>query len=97
MRSRGLDIGCSFRATLDDIRVLIRATEAVGAPGRVELPTNGLGNRCSIHLSYGADARRLYYRTANYSLEISLIGRAHRLFTSPIRLLQFKFRNTEIG
>ena len=26
----------------------------VGAPGRVELPTNGLGNRCSIHLSYGA-------------------------------------------
>ncbi len=26
------------------------------APGRVELPTNGLGNRCSIHLSYGADA-----------------------------------------
>ena len=26
------------------------------APGRVELPTNGLGNRCSIHLSYGAVA-----------------------------------------
>ena len=26
------------------------------APGRVELPTNGLGNRCSIHLSYGANA-----------------------------------------
>ena len=25
------------------------------APGRVELPTNGLGNRCSIHLSYGAN------------------------------------------
>jgi hypothetical protein len=28
--------------------------DGVGAPGRVELPTNGLGNRCSIHLSYGA-------------------------------------------
>ena len=28
----------------------------LGAPGRVELPTNGLGNRCSIHLSYGATA-----------------------------------------
>ena len=28
------------------------------APGRVELPTNGLGNRCSIHLSYGADCKR---------------------------------------
>ena len=26
------------------------------APGRVELPTFGLGNRCSIHLSYGAMA-----------------------------------------
>ena len=26
------------------------------APGRVELPTFGLGNRCSIHLSYGANA-----------------------------------------
>jgi hypothetical protein len=23
-------------------------------PGRFELPTCGLGNRCSIHLSYGA-------------------------------------------
>ena len=25
------------------------------ALGRVELPTNGLGNRCSIHLSYRAN------------------------------------------
>ncbi len=24
------------------------------APGRFELPTRGLGNRCSVHLSYGA-------------------------------------------
>ena len=31
----------------------------MGAPGRVELPTNGLGNRCSIHLSYGADAAQV--------------------------------------
>src|SRR4051794_7586976 len=23
-------------------------------PGRLERPTNGLGNRCSIHLSYGS-------------------------------------------
>ena len=29
-------------------------SDGVEAPGRVELPTNGLGNRCSIHLSYGA-------------------------------------------
>ena len=27
------------------------------ALGRVELPTNGLGNRCSIHLSYRASLR----------------------------------------
>ena len=29
------------------------------APGRVELPTFGLGNRCSIHLSYGAKSAPL--------------------------------------
>ena len=28
------------------------------ALGRVELPTNGLGNRCSIHLSYRAMHRK---------------------------------------
>jgi hypothetical protein len=33
----------------------------VGAPGRVELPTNGLGNRCSIHLSYGAGVTLAHY------------------------------------
>jgi hypothetical protein len=31
------------------------------APGRVELPTFGLGNRCSIHLSYGAKAKLPHY------------------------------------
>ncbi len=35
----------------------------MGAPGRVELPTNGLGNRCSIHLSYGATATQPHYLT----------------------------------
>jgi hypothetical protein len=34
----------------------------MGAPGRVELPTDGLGNRCSIHLSYGAK-RATHYLT----------------------------------
>jgi hypothetical protein len=33
------------------------------APGRVELPTFGLGNRCSIHLSYGAKANSPHYLT----------------------------------
>ena len=35
------------------------------ALGRVELPTNGLGNRCSIHLSYRAGMVLLHYRTRN--------------------------------
>ena len=33
------------------------------APGRVELPTFGLGNRCSIHLSYGAGVNLPHYLT----------------------------------
>ena len=35
---------------------LILSHGSVEALGRVELPTNGLGNRCSIHLSYRAMA-----------------------------------------
>ena len=31
------------------------------APGRFELPTSGLGNRCSIHLSYGAPFSNLLF------------------------------------
>ena len=34
------------------------------ALGRVELPTNGLGNRCSIHLSYRADVTQPHYLTS---------------------------------
>ena len=36
------------------------------ALGRVELPTNGLGNRCSIHLSYRATM--LWWRKAAHLL-----------------------------
>jgi hypothetical protein len=45
----------------------------MGAPGRVELPTNGLGNRCSIQLSYGAAATQPHYFTPIY--EFGLVGR----------------------
>ena len=38
----------------------------VVAPGRVELPTFGLGNRCSIHLSYGANVKLAHYLMAIY-------------------------------
>ena len=37
------------------------------APGGVEPPTNGLGNRCSIQLSYGARVLRL----RNFTLHLS--------------------------
>ena len=33
--------------------------EEMVAPGRFELPTSGLGNRCSIHLSYGATLQNM--------------------------------------
>ena len=37
------------------------------ALGRVELPTNGLGNRCSIHLSYRAINQQFFQFIAAHS------------------------------
>ena len=37
------------------------AWDGMVAPGRVELPTFGLGNRCSIQLSYGATTTWRHY------------------------------------
>ena len=35
---------------------LQKSLKSLVAPARIELTTNGLGNRCSIQLSYGASA-----------------------------------------
>ena len=47
----------------------LAARNAVAVPGRLELPTFGLGNRCSIRLSYGTvrRAKRLQ-RSINHSV-----------------------------
>ena len=45
------------------------------APGRVELPTNGLGNRCSIHLSYGAKHETHYLTRISSSRDWGRLGK----------------------
>ena len=45
------------------------------ALGRVELPTNGLGNRCSIHLSYRATRRNRLHAVLVYrNRELRIVG-----------------------
>lgn len=44
------------RGEIEGIRPHLGKCDEMEALGGVEPPTNGLGNRCSIHLSYGADA-----------------------------------------
>ena len=45
---------------------LCEMVDGMEAPGGVEPPTNGLGNRCSIQLSYGAIVLRL----RNFTLQL---------------------------
>jgi hypothetical protein len=58
----------------NDNRVLDTARDSrfalrMGAPpGRFERPTNGLGSRCSIHLSYGG-IERSPYTTLSYQVQ----------------------------
>src|SRR5271166_6513250 len=49
--------GTRVNRTSIDARLRLDAqagSEEMVTPGRLELPTNSLGNCCSIHLSYGA-------------------------------------------
>ena len=55
-RSRSLSPGRGYQRVT---RRCPQVPKKMGALGRVELPTNGLGNRCSIHLSYRAVSQRL--------------------------------------
>jgi hypothetical protein len=48
--------------------------EIMGAPGGVEPPTNGLGNRCSIQLSYGAICRNMRAYISLLQLILAEIG-----------------------
>ena len=62
----------------------------MGAPGRVELPTNGLGNRCSIHLSYGASAGLKHYLTWNREAGEQ---DALNIYAQPLYMPQVKIPN----
>ena len=59
----------------------LEATEKMVGLERVELPTNGLGNRCSIHLSYRPHAIRLlrFYYTRSRVETSSLTSILRRL------------------
>jgi hypothetical protein len=57
------------------IGVTAEVTEIMVAPGRFELPTSGLGNRCSIQLSYGAVASKYSrFNTLQSFVQVSVSG-----------------------
>ena len=57
------------------IGVSAEVTEIMVAPGRFELPTSGLGNRCSIQLSYGAVASKYSrFNTLQSFVQVSVSG-----------------------
>jgi hypothetical protein len=66
--------------------VTAQVIESMGAPGGVEPPTNGLGNRCSIQLSYGA-ATRPHYLTLVYRGEYGTKRPVFARFGTPFETL----------
>src|SRR6185295_4231937 len=47
----------------------------MAVPGRLELPTFGLGNRCSIRLSYGTTCAQIYRAPSPEHNSASLLNR----------------------
>src|SRR5208337_5549047 len=70
---------------------VLPGTNKMEALGRVELPTNGLGNRCSIHLSYRATRRnRLDY----FSLPQQTLGECQILLPNCCPIAGWRFRSS---
>jgi hypothetical protein len=68
LRSRHNAQGSSTRCSTN------ASQKTMVAPGRFELPTSGLGNRCSIHLSYGAVASKYFrFNTLQSFVQVSVL------------------------
>ena len=71
-----------------------RETKELEALGRVELPTNGLGNRCSIHLSYRATSFEAACLLHLLCLPISSLFRLGRFCGCFMAILAHKLQLT---
>jgi hypothetical protein len=73
---------------------MMKMIENMGAPGGVEPPTNGLGNRCSIQLSYGATLTKTIHSQRLSYLRKPWQWRYHRTFLE--RLLGSRLKGVQM-